>query len=1371
MKIKTYIDYFHEGAKKKISNTIHYVKNVKRYKRVFLSTTLSLVMIGSVSGIIAGTLIATNVGEDPLDFYIYSATKKPNHYNWLIDFSTSQGDPATRIMSGLVRPRARIFDGMKELYDFLQSTDTDKVTRRNSIKFKAGGKEWDLSNPSDLMELTDNVKSLVDAMPSDYDYQNDGLLSLDRLKAVAASGGEYPLEITVKNAFAFDGAESLNIYDKNEFTENGTNSEGRLYEFKFKDNYKWTNGERVTADDFMYQNSIMTFTEGPNIGILKAGRSLGGLISPFIGIIQGRTPQEIDGQGLEEARFFLGGPSTFKDSNGNEATYTKDIFKTKDKEAVDKLISDGKLSDYDLFLWNWAQYELAYEAYQSDNTKTEDLEKAYSSLRGLIDTVISGAESMKNEIATLKIGLDLFKNEQFKSNMTLDQKSSYDVLVNTLESAMARVDSLFSPSSLSSIFGEMGVTNEKYSQEKMTVKTGSTAADTFTVANRNAAVNDFGQLLQSLSTASLLVSKEQVQPLLDAFGALVDNDSPLFKVFSPKAEEIKKLFPIIEQYKNNESKVSITRDFLNFPAVLYPIVTNSASADEVRLADTDEGLKNAIRMNWNYIAPHELFALCGDSSKRSETKIKGFDLKFADSHGDIYLANNIGELCDQFTLFSGADLDNDGVNETLRIKLTNAFNPYWLFELMGTSVVFLPIAKDYLINLGKAEGKVVENNDFFTALLGGRYYAKSPETYLSNGPFKIISMGNTFRINKRQDSHLADRIVPNSITIRYLTESANNAVTLNYIRGSGTRIGLAPEWEKRIREDKKLGLADQITKEMNQKVVTRSFSTNLYAPELTNNYFRTPIGEDISWGDPYDANYPDKTVVKEYKLKDDTTCEVVDTDLYYPSLSADNFICGIIPEYKDFAWSMRRLISTSFDLGRAMYERGLGSKRDIYSFPAETLINGDLSYDSKNEEYTKTVAIALDYQQKNPVDFTDSIYDRAFTNKDGITVDVADRPKVSIYGKNKYDNQDTNWDWKSTRKVGFKWSERLYGDPSPDKVAEDPVTDVPTRVGFTPSYQEDKLQAAWSWIKSNPDWTDFLDKDFNFFVPYTDRDSLLVAVSDYWFDKVSAITNQKLKFNVKSSPSYYGSPIPWGQKASLSCESEDLTKEYSLYDGDGNPIETCMRNVYLYYFGWGFDYSDPKNTLAQFASDSFNLGSFVAKGIPRSVLEYWRQNILQIIDQDFTKGKISDTEKNKFISEVNVQMNALIRPDAKQTFADIINTREILDENDNPIPSLDEISGYARNKIVAQFEAWRLKEGLTVPFTVETKTPVVSRSTGAYSFRSTFFYDTAYNCETSEGNRTFTRKYETASGEEKTYSFTMPKCGLANAIQVMLGKI
>ena len=231
-------------------------KTLEDIRRVFLSTTLSLVLMGSVAGVIAGTLIVTNEGENPLDFYIYAAGNKPNHYNWLIDFSTSQGDPATRLMSGLVRPRSKVFDGMKKLYDFLYSTNADTVARRDNMKFKAGGKEWSLSNESDLMELRDNVKSLVDAIPSDYDYQNDGLLSLDRLKAVATSGGEYPLEPSVKNAFAFDGAESLKIYEKNEFTENGTNSKGRVYEFKFKDNYKWTNGERVTADDFMYQNSI-----------------------------------------------------------------------------------------------------------------------------------------------------------------------------------------------------------------------------------------------------------------------------------------------------------------------------------------------------------------------------------------------------------------------------------------------------------------------------------------------------------------------------------------------------------------------------------------------------------------------------------------------------------------------------------------------------------------------------------------------------------------------------------------------------------------------------------------------------------------------------------------------------------------------------------------------------------------------------------------------------------------------------------------------------------------------------------------------------------------------------------------------------------
>ena len=92
----------------------------------------------------------------------------------------------------------------------------------------------------------------------------------------------------------------------------------------------------------------MTFTEGPNIDVLKAGRSLGAVWLLLLQeLFKEEHAQEIDGQGLEEARFFLGGPSTFKDSNGNEATYTKDIFKTKDKEAVDKLISDGKL------IWLW----------------------------------------------------------------------------------------------------------------------------------------------------------------------------------------------------------------------------------------------------------------------------------------------------------------------------------------------------------------------------------------------------------------------------------------------------------------------------------------------------------------------------------------------------------------------------------------------------------------------------------------------------------------------------------------------------------------------------------------------------------------------------------------------------------------------------------------------------------------------------------------------------------------------------------------------------------------------------------------------------------------------------------------------------------
>ena len=35
MKIKAYLDYFNKGAKKKVNNTIHYAKNIRRYKKSF----------------------------------------------------------------------------------------------------------------------------------------------------------------------------------------------------------------------------------------------------------------------------------------------------------------------------------------------------------------------------------------------------------------------------------------------------------------------------------------------------------------------------------------------------------------------------------------------------------------------------------------------------------------------------------------------------------------------------------------------------------------------------------------------------------------------------------------------------------------------------------------------------------------------------------------------------------------------------------------------------------------------------------------------------------------------------------------------------------------------------------------------------------------------------------------------------------------------------------------------------------------------------------------------------------------------------------------------------------------------------------------
>ena len=408
---------------------------------------------------------------------------------------------------------------------------------------------------------------------------------------------------------------------------------------------------------------------------------------------------------------------------------------------------------------------------------------------------------------------------------------------------------------------------------------------------------------------------------------------------------------------------------------------------------------------------------CGNGDyDPTETKWNGYDLKFTDG-GKVKFFENMGELCDSYATFSTSE------DTKVTLKFSKGFDVIWALEILGSTILFFPSRKDFMADLAHQHGET--KGESLDHIIGTEFYARDPDSYMGNGPFVGVQFGKTFKIKRNENWHLKEYVIPDTYTLRYVAEAAKNAVTLNYIRGTIGSTTISNDWYKEFKKSPEL--ADEISFLKTGENVTRNWVLNMFAPSLTNNYFRTPIGSSISWSTEEDAAYPSKTTVQEYKLVDGVRCEVEDTKLYYPSLSLDNYLCALPPKFKDYANALRRLVATSYDAGKAIAFRGSNGKPDRYTFAAETLTVPGLSYDSKSEEYSKTVAVALKYQQENPVSIVDSSYDEAFTDTTGATITGDQRKEVSFYGSTNYDSN--SWRWKSTRKVGFSLQTRENEDP------------------------------------------------------------------------------------------------------------------------------------------------------------------------------------------------------------------------------------------------------------------------------------------------------------------------------------------------------
>ena len=161
MGIGVFLQHTKSVARKKKKALVHNVKHLRRYGRVYISLALSLVLVGSIAGVISGVLVGINEEERKKDLIQYVVGTAPSTLNWVIEFNNASATPASRLMSGLLRPRSTALDNIRKIKTWLDSPN------RENIQFTVGGRSFDLSREGDVQYLQELVNQQADYLPND----------------------------------------------------------------------------------------------------------------------------------------------------------------------------------------------------------------------------------------------------------------------------------------------------------------------------------------------------------------------------------------------------------------------------------------------------------------------------------------------------------------------------------------------------------------------------------------------------------------------------------------------------------------------------------------------------------------------------------------------------------------------------------------------------------------------------------------------------------------------------------------------------------------------------------------------------------------------------------------------------------------------------------------------------------------------------------------------------------------------------------------------------------------------------------------------------------------------------------------------------
>ncbi len=479
----------------------------------------------------------------------------------------------------------------------------------------------------------------------------------------------------------------------------------------------------------------------------------------------------------------------------------------------------------------------------------------------------------------------------------------------------------------------------------------------------------------------------------------------------------------------------------------------------------------SIVLDYDAISGNDINKFCTtlDLNVKKETRIDETNLNFKTINKNLTFQNT-EEMCDSFTLVY-KDNNNIIFRFATNIEIDN------FLEFLVTPEMYPLKSKDFI----KSNKK-----DWFQKQAS---YGNDDVDYIANGAFKIKAIdyeGITFEKNlnfwnKKNvvfKKFRAKYIVNHQNDLNQFSAKRSNEFIFNDIKNS---------FLKNYKGNNYVNLRFQNG--------TNNLLFNIYQENFTHNYFNLPIGSTINW------NLPGRqTIVNNYILDKRNECIIENGNLTKPNKTIANYMCGIIPEYREFVSAFRNFSLASLNVNQMKKALNLPQWK-----VKETFIPASLFIDSSNIDYVDYVKKSVSIQNNSPISPEDSTYNNYYFSYTLKNRRLIRQPRISTFSFfNGIMNINGNSDLFTLNK-GFH--------PTYKKIINNKksIDAFDTNVNVT-QFSLDYAKRLWNSIVNNAPSPWLENLRFNVDLSKSNYSDMKTVLNEVWFNNLKDISEGKVVF-------------------------------------------------------------------------------------------------------------------------------------------------------------------------------------------------------------------------------------------------------------------